>query len=407
MGQEFSNVQDALKEMYTPAIINQIPKKAPLWAIVKKLGTDMYGKRVVIPVLLGFPESVGARKADDYTLPAADKSTYDQAYIYMKRTYGRVKIDGFSMESAKGKGGWVDLMTAEIENVTNAFAINIDRQTLCGGKGVLAQVNGAVAGQVITVDNAGGITGDTPTTKFFRKGQTLEFWTAGGAQHNTTAVVSAITATTITVVGIIDAVVNDDFVYLTKVYSATAANIGEMMGLDGVISDANAPGADFEGIDRSAVTEWQSYVKTSAGVLTEAVIQDILDNIEQKTDADNPDLLLTTYALRNKLISTMQALRKLETVEFKAGWKAIKYIGGSVELPIMVHKWCPVGYLYFLTRSALKFYVLKNIVWDDKGGGVIKPVSGEDAYEAWFKLYSNFSTNMPNSMGKGTGALIS
>ena len=46
---------------------------------------------------------------------------------------------------------------------------------------------------------------------------------------------------------------------------------------------------------------------------------------------------------------------------------------------------------------------MKKLVWDNSGGGVIKPVSGEDQYEAWFKMYGNLGTDKRNAMGKGTG----
>jgi len=41
-------------------------------------------------------------------------------------------------------------------------------------------------------------------------------------------------------------------------------------------------------------------------------------------------------------------------------------------------------------------------VWDDKGGGVVKPVAGSDAYEAWFKIYANLGTDCRNAHGKYT-----
>jgi hypothetical protein len=46
--------------------------------------------------------------------------------------------------------------------------------------------------------------------------------------------------------------------------------------------------------------------------------------------------------------------------------------------------------------------LLKNLVWDDKGGGVVKPVAGSDAYEAWFKIYGNLGTDCRNAHGKTT-----
>lgn len=406
-GQEFQYIQEILKDMYAPAIVNQIPKKSILWAIIKKKISDFYGKQLVIPVLLGMPESVGARAANDYSLPAAQKSSYDQAYISMKKIYGRVGVDGLAIESAKGKGGWVDVMTQEIKNVTDAFSMSVDRQLMGCGKGIMGTVNGAVSGQVITVKDAGGIVGDTPTTKWFRIGQVLDIYSTAGAIHADSVVVSAISATTITVVGTITSVVTTDYIYAENTFESTTAN-GEIMGIDGVVSASDTPGSTFEGIARSANELWKAYVGTSIGLLDETKVQEALDGIESGTDGSAPDLLLTTFAIRNKLIAIMQGDRQVvNKLDLQAGWKAISYVGGNVELPLTTHPKCPVGYMYFLSRPHLKLYVLQNLVWDDKGGGIIKPVAGFDMYEAWFKLYGNLGTDCSNAHGKLTGVTVS
>lgn len=404
--QEFQYIQDILKDWYTPAVINQIPKKSPLYAILKKKVADAGGKRVVIPVQFGFTEAVGARAANNYNLPDAQRNLYDQSYITLKRMYGRVMVDGYSIAAAKGKGGWIDVMTGETKGATNAFALDLDRQLMMDGKGRLAQVNGAVAGQVITVNNAGGITGDTPVTKWFRKGQMLDIYSTAGAQHADSIQVASVDAGagTITVTGTITSVVSTDWILKEDTFEATASfGSGEFMGIEGVIGTGNAPGTDFQGIDRTTEALWQAYVQGSVGVLDETKIQVILDAIDDRTDGDPVNLALTTKTLRNKLTALMQALRKIETLEFKAGWKAIKYVGGEIELPIMVHKNNPTGYMYFLSLNHLRLYMLKQLTWDDSGGGVQKPVSGKDAYESWFKIYANLGTDCPNAMGKGTG----
>jgi len=91
----------------------------------------------------------------------------------------------------------------------------------------------------------------------------------------------------------------------------------------------------------------------------------------------------------------------------KAGWKALKYIGGSIELPIMVHKHLNDGHFYVVSLPHIKFYTLKKLVWDNKGGGIVKPVAGYDAYEAWFKMYGNIGTDCRNAHGKLTGVTTS
>jgi len=403
-GQEYAYISDILKEFYTPAIINQLWKKSPLWAIIKKKTQDMVGKRIVIPVRIGMTEAVGARAANDYTLPTAQRNLYDQAYIVMKRMYGRVQVDGFSIESAKGKGGWIDVLQGEIQGVTDAFTLDIDRQLLGGGKGILGFCSAGISGQTVTVDTPGGIVDATANTRFYRKGQVVDIYDSDNNPIHATAVqISGVVPSTATLTfdGSVATVEDDDIIYKANTYGANDAQ-GEMMGIDGIVSEGAAPGAtDFEGI---AVTEtsWRGNVITTATHISEAAIQAMLDQIDNNTDGEPVDLLLTSQTTRNTLLALIKTAYRTETLDLTAGWKAIKYVGGNVDLPVIVHKNCPFNYAYFLARPHLTLWVLKNLAWDDKGGGVVKPVAGSDAYEAWFKIYANLGTDCRNAHGKYT-----
>ena len=409
-GQEFQYIQDILKEFYAPAIVNQVYKKAPVWAQIEKLADSTYGKKITIPIQTAFTEAVGGRVANDYSLPTAQKNSYDQTYIYMKRLYGRIQVDGFSIDSAKGKGGWVDIMSAETKGVANAFAIDMDRQVMGRGDSVIGDVASVDSTYVITVDNPLGITEATPAYRWFRVGQVLDIWNPATAARCTGKKITDVTGNVLTFDAAVNgsSVVDNDTLHRTSVMHATATSIGEIMGIDGIVDSGNPWGAstDFQGISRTATGAefWQSYETSTSTVISETAIQEVLDAIDNRTDGDAVDLLLTTNTLRNKLIDILRQDRQVSSMDLKGGWKALKYVGGPMgELPIMTHKYCPTGYMYFLSLPHLKFYTLSKLVWDNKGGGVVKPVAGYDAYEAWFKMYCNLGTDCPNSMGKHTG----
>jgi hypothetical protein len=345
-GQEFYYIQDILKEFYAPAIVNQVYKKAPFWAQIQKRDKGVYGKRVVIPVQTAFTEAVGSRSANDYSLPTSQRNTYDQAYIYMKRIYGRVQVDGFSIESAKNKGGWIDVVTGETKGVSNAFAIEVDRQSMGRGTSILGLVD-SVSTVYITPKDPHGITGDTPIAKWFRTGMVCDIVDAStGVDEVAGFKITSINSTTgvLTTDATVTAAEQGDYIVRKDSYSATAADVGDMMGIDGIIDSANTPGSDFEGINRSTTDVWQAHEDSTSQVLSENVIQVELDSIEKRTDGESVNLALTTYDLRNKLIELIRADRMVDTMDLKAGWQAIKYVGGQVSLPIMVHKNCPVGY---------------------------------------------------------------
>jgi hypothetical protein len=412
--QEFQYIQDILKEFYAPAIVNQVYKKAPWWAQIKKVSKGVVGKRVYIPVMTAFTEAVGARLANNYSLPTASRNTYDSAYIYMKRNYGRIQVDGFAIEAAKGKGGWIDIVSGETKGVSNAFGLDVDRQSLGKGTGVIGHV-ASTSGSTITVDNPFGNT-EASTARLFRAGMVLDGHDdADSTKHIDGLTISSIASNVLTMDAStgISSLADGDELYREDVFSSTVANIGEMMGLDGIVDSADGPSpsthataSDFQGI-ASATPTWAAYESSTSQVISETVIQEFLDEIEKVTDGESPTLLLTTYALRNKLIDLIRADRMVTQMDLKAGWKALKYIGGNLELPIMVHKNCPTGYLYAISMPHIRFYTLKKLVWDNKGGGIVKPVADYDAYEAWFKMYGNIGTDCRNAHGKLTGLTTS
>ena len=408
--QEFQYISDILREFYTPAIVNQLWKKSPLWAIIKKRTKDMVGKRVVTPVRIGLTEAVGGRVDNNNTLPTAQRNLYDQAYITMKRVYGRVKVDGLSIASAKGKGGWIDVLQGEIQGVTDAFSLDIDRQLIGGGQAVLGHCSGVNSGTTtVPVDNPGGIVDATAKARFFRKGMVVDILDIGsGTVKNADSlqITSVDTAGNIVLSAIPTETADGDTIHRedtcsTNVYDET---VGEMMGIDGIVqANVGAPGAAlFQGIDATSEVSWRSFVDATDEVISEQLIQEDLDAIDNNTDGEPVDLILTSYTLRNKLISLVKAYYKTETLNLVAGWKAIKYTGGNAELPVLAHKNCPAKYMYYLSRPHLTLWTLKNLVWDDKGGGVVKPVAGADAYEAWFKIYANLGTDCRNAHGKRT-----
>jgi hypothetical protein len=282
------------------------------------------------------------------------------------------------------------------------------------GTAILGVCDAANSTTTQGVDNPHGRLEATPGYMWFRKGMTVSFWNTGSSAYIPTTATVGYGIASITpgsnqfVLSTSPAAATADGDYIVRTNSASfdtsdittidahATGNGVIMGIDRIIDDdqntVTAYGDDldsFQGIDGSASAQnwWRAKVQgttaSGRGILTETKLQEDLDAIEQNTDGDAPNLALTTYALRNKLIEIVKSDRMISTLNLVGGWEAIKYRGGSVSLPIMVHKFNPTGYIYYINLKYLKFYTLKKLVWDSSGGGVIKPVSGEDQYEAW------------------------
>ena len=427
--QRFIDVEDILKEWYAPAIVNQIYVKSPVWSQVKKSSKGVSGKRVYIPLRHTLSEAVGGNVSGTNTLPTAGKIGYDSTYIWQKRNYGRVRVDGYGIEASKGKGGWIDLFAGETRGIAESFAIDIDQQVMGRGTGILGvsestrSTGGGVSNDTLQVDDPHGIhpAEATPGYFWFRKGMLIDIWNyaSGTTPGQADAEIESIDPANNTVTFTAAATQYADGDYLTRANTgvfdtgiapndAHAVGNGVIMGIDRIIDDDTAlqtpDMTNFQGITASSATyNWWRAQRMGASadtILTEMKIQVDLDTIEQNTDGDAPNLALTTYALRNKLIEIVKSDRMLQSLKLVGGWEAIKYRGGSVSLPIMVHKFCPTGYWYYLNLKYLTFYTLKKLIWDNKGGGIIKPVADQDEYEAWFKMFGNLGVDKRNAMGK-------
>ena len=422
--QSFTAVEDILKEWYAPAIVNQIYVKSPVWSQVKKSSKGVSGKRVYIPLRHTLSEAVGGNISGIHTLPTPNRVQYDSTYIWQKRNYGRVRVDGYGIEASKGKGGWIDLFAGETRAIAESFAIDIDQQVMGRGTGILGLSEGTLATRTVTVDDPHGIypAEATPTYMWFRKGMLIDTHAqaAGAVVDNDLEIDSIDPAnSTITFTSGSGAPAQyADGDYFTRantgsfssgatIVDAHATGNGVIMGIDRIVDDDSAlQTADmttFQGITASGTSNvwWRAQrMRTSSTILTEMKIQEDLDQIEQNTDGDAPNLALTTYALRNKLIEIVKSDRMIDTLQLVGGWEAIKYRGGSVSLPIMVHKFCPTGYIYYLNLKYLTFYTLKKLSWDSKGGGIVKPVANQDEFEAWFKMFGNLGVDKRNAMGK-------
>ena len=288
------------------------------------------------------------------------------------------------------------------------------------GTGILGPVV-SVSSTTITVDDPHGIypAESAPGYMWFRKAMLLDaFSLDGSVTEDVDLTISAISpiGNTITTDTTCQSSTNGDYLVRantgsftsgTTVADAHAAGNGVIMGIDRIIDDDSdlqtADTTNFQGINATAAAQvwWRAQrMRTSSTILTEMKIQEDLDQIEKNTDGDSPNLAITTYALRNKLIEIVKSDRMLQSLKLVGGWEAIKYRGGSVSLPIMVHKFCPTGYWYYINLKYLTFYTLKKLTWDAKGGGIIKPVANSDEFEAWFKMFGNLGIDKRNAMGK-------
>jgi len=276
------------------------------------------------------------------------------------------------------------------------------------GKGVLALVDDSTPSGAVTigVDSPGNIAGDDFGNRFFMVGDYIGFVNpATGELRTGIRKVTACSSdgTTITVDATCDASVEDND-YIVKAADSSISAITDTsyehaaMGLVGLFDDGTYRNNYFN-VPRDQYPAYQTYVKASTGELSEDVLQQVSDVVEQRLGA-NIDTLTAHQSIRRLVIQLTQADRRYTgnnlqrpdagTVAFTQG--DIPF-GGVAVKAIRTH---PLAMLFGFDSkgSGMVRYGSDPGGWVNEDGQVLVRVgsgtSARDAFEAWYrKRYQN------------------
>ena len=330
---------------------------------------DGTGRKVLIPLLMNTGQSVGAR-SDGGALPTAAASTTYESQTTLKHNYATLRVTGPTIRaSRKNASAFARAVTFEMKNKMLALKQDLERQFFGYGKGFMAQVNGAVAGQVITVDN--------PGTKYLKTGMVIDVVDSSGTKSANSVTISSIDSTnstvTITAGGDISSVSDNEYLVREDAYNI------EMMGLRGIIDDDTLL-SSLQGVDSGTYTDWQGKVYDNSGTnrdLTLALMQTPFSYCEEEEGTDV--VMYTTFAVRDKYADLLTADKRfVNTLNLDGGFKALDFNGR----PLIPIAYCYPNKIFYVFENLLEIAQYSDIAWADEDGSVLHKVSGYDIYEA-------------------------
>jgi len=391
-----------LKEDYLGPIREQINESTVLMSRLEKNEEDVGGKKAIVPLHTGRNSGVGARAAGG-TLPTAGNQQYENAEYNCKYNYARIQVDGPTMKAArKDKYAFVRAVDSEIQGATKDLKDDINRQLHLDGTGVLALVNGNPDGtsKVLTMD--------TPGTMYLSKGMKLDIVdpasvTAGDARDNATniTVVAKSTALTATMLANVHAdVADNDLIVRYGNY------LYEMMGLKGIVSDADPTNLTVGGIARATAGNefWKANVVSNSGVARKLTL-DLMQTAEDLAEEEGGEisLILTSRTQRRKYLALVKADgRFVNTLKLDGGFTGLEYN----EKPLVVDRHCYPGRMYFLDETSLALYRMADIDWMQEDGAILSRVSGSDAYEAVLFYYATLGSRACNKNALLTDLIV-
>jgi len=181
----------------------------------------------------------------------------------------------------------------------------------------------------------------------------------------------------------------------TPAVADTAYN-NELMGLAGIVSDADPPtyAAGLQGVTVASNDWWKATVLANGGTpraLSALLLQQSFDQLE--LDSNNvPTMLLSGHLHRRQYFDLLDDAKRFtgdSLYDLDGGWSALSFNG----VPWVVDKDCPTGFMYGLGEEDLEFFEKGDWSWMQADGGVLDRVTGYDAYEAVLFWYSELATH--------------
>ena len=428
MPQDLSGFDAVLKIDYEKTIQEQINQKTPLLDMFQKQDAhelDATGKQVQYPVHVS-RNSGAMSRGEDENLPTAGKQAWAELQVKPKYTYGRIQLTGQVIkQSLNSKGAFTRAMKAEMDGLINDIS-NYRNRILWGyGKAVLCAANSEPDGSsaTITVDRPLGVgTQATNGNRYVNVGDYIAFVQPAASNYairgTKSYLVSAVSAdgTTITnSTGNFEAAVADNDL-IVKAYGAVASGLAVSdtdcggtngtdvdirvpMGLLGLVDDTTYI-TTLQNISRSTYSQWLSYVLSSAGSLSLDMLQRCIDVVDIK-GGGGVDYLATGHDTRRAYLALLEAnrrymggdLRTPDGATVAAKLKDITY--GTI--PMKVCKHAPAGVMVGVDSSLMNRWVWSEGHWDDTDGNILHRVSNKDSFEAFYKIYDNFSTDRCNA----------
>lgn len=417
-GQDTSSYDEVLKTVYEGGIRELIPTKVKTLEMFEGKDAKPWGGKFV-----EYPLRVGRNQGSGWAtelgnLPTAGKQKYTDTRIPMRYQYGRITLSAQVMKASQGaRNAFAPAMAQEMDGIVKDMSSDRGRAIMHDGRGVLALVNGTAATNTTqTVDSPGGVAGATNGSRFLNPGEIVACVNpaTGALRASSIGTIATVPAagTTVTLTSAVSWTDNDYIVRAQTTGITDVSDTGyqkEFMGLLGLVDDGTYV-ATLHGVNRTQYPLFGSYVLGSVNGISADAIQRVIDVNDQRGDGECSDLVMH-HSVRRSYMAMMESDRRYQGADLKspdAGTVAAKRrqmtFGG---IPITEEKYAPYGMIFVIDRSGFSNWQLVTGEWADEDGAVLCRIGtgtgAQDAFEAFYRIWDNFSNDFPNRSGRLDG----
>lgn len=399
--------QDAvLKDFYLPGIRTTLNSQVFLLTQAEQNTEDIEGRDAVISINIGRNQGIGSR-SELGTLPDAGAQAYVQEKVRLKYHYGRIQLSGQIIRDTRSdRGSFTRAVQSETTGMVRDLKNDLGRQAYGDGTGVIGVCSGAKTGQTFP---ATGMSNQAFAQLGIGMAIDLGSAAATPADIGAGLIITGLNRGTkvITVTGTIGTVAAGTRISRAGNGAAAGSTQKEITGAKAIVA---ASGALFN-IDPATYPDWASYVKTSAG----AVSEDMFEEVDQEVNlasGEQIDLWVTTAAIQRKVSALLTTLKRFPgTSDLKGGFTGLDMstlsqgMTGSNTVSMVYDKdMTETGAAYGFCTKRLTLYSGSDWEFMQEDGAILSRVPNKDAYEATLFAYKELATDGRAAHGKIEGA---
>ncbi|MDE6868584.1 MAG: phage major capsid protein [Clostridia bacterium] len=370
------NADSALKDYYLEAVTAQLNENlSPFFSAIDKNSENVTGKDVKLTVLRGYSGGIISGEEDE-SLPTPYTNRYATITMPLKNLFGTIEItDKAIRASRESTGAFVNLLNAEMEGLVLSAKSSFQRMLLGDGSGKLCKIVKKISNTELQVDDVRdyfvGMVVDCENAlgAFLDSAKNLVI--GGVDKENSTVILSTPTS----------AALDNGVMYVH------GSRGHELTGLAAIFD-----GETVYGYDKSEDGYFAPYKVDCKNNLTEGVLSDVLDHMEEAFNS-KINFILCSYKTRKLIASLLDANRRVvNTIDARTGYGTVTVN----DVPVYADKYCPDDRILFLNTDDFALYQLCDWEWlEDEDGKILKQVPGKAAYTATLVKYAELICRRP------------
>jgi len=396
---------DLFNEFISPGVISEIRSRSKLFDQIRKDWEQIepHGEFATQKLLTAASQS--NRAASNSSYPEAAESDPAKTRVYVKRAQMfSLHFDGIALEAAERMGTPISPIEFEKKGIFISISDDMSRQLMGDGSGRIARANGAgVATATLTVDHPWY----ADATKFMKKKRVIDIYLGAVQEVNSVKISTQDSPTQVTLESnqnwTDDAWILNEDIYCP----AVGLGLGEMMGLMGIIDDADPPvphNAGLQGLDVATYPDWVAYVDTNGGV-ARPLVEDLFIQMLQETELyATTDVILVSQGVFRVWYSLLTSYKTLpNTKTMWGGWSGLPFFYDGREIPVVSERFVPDGNAMALSNENLIMHVLNpNLITWEKGdaSNILQKVANKNEFVAEGHIFGNLGTGLRPGFGR-------